>query len=53
MNKSYRSNAQYTELTELNTEFRQQYCIINTKLAQRLDLNYSYHKKYDNTYHKM
>lgn len=39
--------------TELNTEFRQQYCIINTKLAQRLDLNYSYHKKYDNTYHKM
>ena len=37
-NKSYRSNAQYSE-------YRQQYCVIIIKFAKRLDLNYSNHWK--------
>ena len=38
VDKSWRSNAQYGE-------YRQQCCIMIIKLAKRLDLNYSHHKK--------
>ena len=43
MKKSWRSNPQHRD-------FSQQYCIINFKVAKRLNFNCSHHKKESNDY---